>query len=63
MEEEEFPFDIEKKSPTTSSDGLNLVRPVIVILRKPTAIHEDDVEDMPFRFKMKPNLSLKLEIC
>ncbi|KAK9020911.1 hypothetical protein V6N11_010923 [Hibiscus sabdariffa] len=28
VEIEEVPFDVEKKSPTTSSDGLNLVRPV-----------------------------------
>ena len=63
MEVEEFSFDIEKKSPTISSDGLDLVCPINVILRKPTMIYEDDVEDRPSRFKMKPNLSLKLEIC
>ncbi|KAK8549753.1 hypothetical protein V6N13_073531 [Hibiscus sabdariffa] len=28
VEVEEVPFDVEKKSPTSSSDGLNLVRPV-----------------------------------
>lgn len=98
VEIEEVPFDVEKKSPTISSDGLNLVRPVQkkgikfkadnkravsemkrpslsdrkaiysakkgmipnVILRKPTVINEDDVEDRPSRFRMKPNLSLKM---
>ncbi|XWS38388.1 hypothetical protein CRYUN_Cryun19dG0126800 [Craigia yunnanensis] len=98
VEVEEVPFDVEKKSPTTSSDGLNLVRPVPkkgikfkadykpavseikrptlsdgkamdgakkgrlpnVILRKPTMIYEDDVEDRPSRLRMKPNLSLKM---
>ncbi|XVF13160.1 hypothetical protein REPUB_Repub08aG0184300 [Reevesia pubescens] len=98
VEIEEVPFDVENKSPTKSSDGLNLVRPVPkkgikfktddkpavseikrptlsdgkamdsankgrlpnVILRKPTVINEDDVEDRPSRFRMKPNLSLKM---
>ncbi|XP_021290148.1 uncharacterized protein LOC110421029 [Herrania umbratica] len=97
IEVEEVPFDVEKKSPTSSSDGLNLVRPVPkkgikfkaddnptiseikrptlsdgktvdsakkgrvpnVILRKPTLVNEDDVEDLP-RFRIKPNLSLKM---
>ncbi|KAJ4712970.1 30S ribosomal S1 [Melia azedarach] len=31
-----------------------------VILRKPTLVNEDDVEDMPSRLRMKPNLSLKM---
>ncbi|XP_039051920.1 uncharacterized protein LOC120193506 [Hibiscus syriacus] len=99
MEIEEVPFDVEKKSPTTtSSGGLNLVRPVPkkgvkfetdtkppvseikrptlsggkamdsakrstvpnVILRKPTVVNEDDVEDRPSRFRMKSNLSLRM---
>ncbi|KAK8478747.1 hypothetical protein V6N13_096177 [Hibiscus sabdariffa] len=98
VEIEEVPFDVEKKSPTTSSDGLNLVRPVPkkgvkfqtnakppvseikrptlsggnamdsarkstvpnVILRKPTVVNEDDVEDRPSRFRMKSNLSLRM---
>ncbi|XP_022738074.1 uncharacterized protein LOC111290845 [Durio zibethinus] len=98
VEVEEVPFDVEKKSPTTSFDGLNLVRPVPkkgvkfkaddkpavskirsptlsdekaidspkerrlpnVILRKPTVVNEDDVEDRPSRFRMKSNLSLKM---
>ncbi|XVE57850.1 hypothetical protein DITRI_Ditri04bG0123400 [Diplodiscus trichospermus] len=97
VEIEEVPFDVEKKSSTTSSDGLNLVRPVSkkgikfkaddkpavsetkrptlsdgkamdiakkgrlpnVILRKPLT-NEDDVEDRPPRFRIKPNLSLKM---
>ncbi|EOY24676.1 Nucleic acid-binding, OB-fold-like protein, putative isoform 1 [Theobroma cacao] len=97
VEVEEVPFDVEKKSPTSSSDSLNLVRPVPkkgikfkadgnpavseikrptlsdgktvdsakkgrvpnVILRKPTLINEDDVENLP-RFRIKPNLSLKM---
>nr|KJB52066.1 hypothetical protein B456_008G245200 [Gossypium raimondii] len=95
---EEVPFDVEKKSTSTSSDGLNLVRPVPkkgikfetdvkppaseikrptvsgekamdsarksklpnVILRKPTVVNEDDVEDRPSRFRMKSNLSLRM---
>ncbi|KAE8712871.1 hypothetical protein F3Y22_tig00110223pilonHSYRG00281 [Hibiscus syriacus] len=100
LEIEEVPFDVEKKSPTTttSSGGLNLVRPVPkkgvkfetdtkppvseikrptlsggkavdsakrstvlnVILRKPTVVNEDDVEDRPSRFRMKSNLSLRM---
>ncbi|KAK8520918.1 hypothetical protein V6N13_077050 [Hibiscus sabdariffa] len=98
VEVEEVPFDVEKKSPTSSSDGLNLVRPVPkkgvkfetdtkppvsnmkrpsvsggkamdtakrstlpnVILRKPTVVNEDDVEDRPSRFRMKSNLSLRM---
>lgn len=31
-----------------------------VILRKPTVVKEDDVEDLPSRLRMKPNLSLKM---
>ncbi|KAG4171689.1 hypothetical protein ERO13_A12G226600v2 [Gossypium hirsutum] len=98
VEVEEVPFDVEKKSTSTSSDGLNLVRPVPkkgikfetdvkppaseikrptvsgekamdsarksklpnVILRKPTVVNEDDVEDRPSRFRMKSNLSLRM---
>lgn len=98
VEREEVPFDVEKKSTSTSSDGLNLVRPVPkkgikfetdvkppaseikrptvsgekamdsarksklpnVILRKPTVVNEDDVEDRPSRFRMKSNLSLRM---
>ncbi|XVF52862.1 hypothetical protein PTKIN_Ptkin05aG0052500 [Pterospermum kingtungense] len=100
VEVEEVPFDVEKKSSTTtSSDGLNLVRPVPkkgikfkadddkpsvseikrptlsdgkavdggkkgmlpnVMLRKPTVVNEDDVEDKPSRFWMKTNLSQKM---
>ena len=63
MEVEKFPFYIEKKLFTTSSYGLNLVRHVNVILRKSTMIYEDDVKDRSSMFKIKPNLSLKLEIC
>ncbi|KAB2632687.1 hypothetical protein D8674_028934 [Pyrus ussuriensis x Pyrus communis] len=33
-----------------------------VILRKPTLFNEDDVEDMPSRLQIKPNLSLKMRI-
>lgn len=96
----EVPFDVsdEKKPSSSSSDGLNLVRPVPkkgvksqdsdrplepqikkpspsvkraidrskssipnVILRKPTMVNADDVEDMPSRLRMKPNLSLKMK--
>lgn len=96
----EVPFDVsdEKKSSSSSSDGLNLVRPVPkkgvksqdsdrplepeikkpspsikraidrskssipnVILRKPTMVNADDVEEMPSRLRMKPNLSLKMK--
>ncbi|XVE64874.1 hypothetical protein DITRI_Ditri07aG0136600 [Diplodiscus trichospermus] len=98
LEVEEVPFDVEKKSTSTSSDGLSLVRPVPkkgirfkaddeppvseskrptlsngkavdgakkgrlpnVILRKPTVMNEDDVEDRPSRFRMKTNLSMKI---
>ncbi|XP_022759954.1 uncharacterized protein LOC111306310 isoform X2 [Durio zibethinus] len=98
VEIEEVPFDVDKKLPTASSDGLNLVRPVPnkgikfqaddkpavseikrptlsdgkalggarrgrlpnVILRRPTVMNENDVEDRPSRFRMKPNLSLKM---
>ncbi|XVF51523.1 hypothetical protein PTKIN_Ptkin04bG0191700 [Pterospermum kingtungense] len=31
-----------------------------VILRKPTVVNEDDVEDRPSRFRLKPNLSLRM---
>ncbi|GMJ06194.1 S1 domain-containing RBP [Hibiscus trionum] len=31
-----------------------------VILRKPTVVNEDDVEDRPSRFRMKSNLSLRM---
>lgn len=96
----EVPFDVsvEKESSLSSSDGMNLVRPVPkegvkfqdsdrpfepkikkpspsvkraidrskssipnVILRKPTMVNEDDVENMPSRMRMKPNLSLKMK--
>ncbi|KAJ0049503.1 hypothetical protein Pint_16108 [Pistacia integerrima] len=99
VEVREVPFDVsdDKKSSSSSLDGLNLVRPVPkkgvkfqanyklrepdikkpspsvkraidrskssipnVILRKPTLVNEDDVEDMPSRLRMKPNLSLKM---
>ncbi|XP_031285508.1 uncharacterized protein LOC116144197 [Pistacia vera] len=99
VEVKEVPFDVsdDKKSSSSSLDGLNLVRPVPkkgvkfqanyklrepvikkpspsvkraidrskssipnVILRKPTLVNEDDVEDMPSRLRMKPNLSLKM---
>lgn len=99
VEVKEVPFDVSdnKKSSSSSLDGLNLVRPVPkkgvkfqanykpreldikkpspsvkraidrsksslpnVILRKPTLVNEDDVQDMPSRLRMKPNLSLKM---
>ncbi|GLU05778.1 hypothetical protein SLE2022_228590 [Rubroshorea leprosula] len=99
VEIKEVPFDVSKeKKSSSSSDGLNLVRPVPkkgfeykaddkpevsklekptqsdgkmvdgarkvmvpnVILRKPTVFNEDDVEDKRPRYRVKPNLSLKM---
>lgn len=64
FEADEKPAVSEIKRPTLPDrkavDAAKKGRLPNVILRKPTMVNEDDVEDRPSRFRMKPNFSWKM---